>query len=314
MRTTVSRIGAATAVVTSVVVAWAAGPARAQTAELQRLSPGNAIYPAAALDFTGLGDVTASAFFVDVQIPPSPTPNTSTSGCEAADFAGFPSGTVAVIQRGTCTFAVKAANAQAAGAVAVVIFNEGQPGRTDVIDGSLGGPGVTIPVVGTSFAVGQELFQIGPSVLRVATSGGPATCASPPAPGAALSGKNVIVAQPGVVTSGTEGPDVIYGTAGADRIAGLGGDDVIFGLGGADQLSGGDGADTICGGADGDLLDGGAGPDLLSGDDGNDDLVGGAGDDELSGGGGTNRLVGGVGTDVCTPAGQAMSCEAGPAV
>ena len=42
---------------------------------------------------------------------------------------------VALIQRGTCDFAVKAANAQAAGYDAVIIFNEGQPGRTDLFAG-----------------------------------------------------------------------------------------------------------------------------------------------------------------------------------
>lgn len=42
--------------------------------------------------------------------------------------------------------------------MAVVIYNEGQPGRTDVLTGSLGAPGITIPVVGTSFAVAQQLF------------------------------------------------------------------------------------------------------------------------------------------------------------
>ena len=34
------------------------------------------------------------------------------------------------MQRGTCGFAVKALNAQAAGAAGVIIMNEGQPGRT----------------------------------------------------------------------------------------------------------------------------------------------------------------------------------------
>ena len=56
-------------------------------------------------------------------------PSTSTSGCEPADFADFTAGNVALIQRGTCDFAVKAENAEAAGASAVIIFNEGQPGR-----------------------------------------------------------------------------------------------------------------------------------------------------------------------------------------
>src|SRR5205085_9771984 len=87
-----------------------------------------------------------------------------TSGCE--DFAGFPEGNIGVIQRGTCTFAVKAANAQAANAGAVVIFNEGEPGRTDVVEGTLGGPVVTIPVVAASFETGVEFNSTPGLVLR----------------------------------------------------------------------------------------------------------------------------------------------------
>ena len=59
--------------------------------------------------------------------------NSNTSGCEAADFAGFPTGGIALMQRGTCPFAVKALNAQAAGAAGAVIMNEGQPGRDGLI-------------------------------------------------------------------------------------------------------------------------------------------------------------------------------------
>ena len=44
----------------------------------------------------------------------------------------------ALLQRGTCDFVVKAENAEAAGASAVIIFNEGQPGRTEVLSGTLG--------------------------------------------------------------------------------------------------------------------------------------------------------------------------------
>ena len=36
--------------------------------------------------------------------PPGSAPNSNTSGCEAADFAGFPTGGVALMQRGTCAF------------------------------------------------------------------------------------------------------------------------------------------------------------------------------------------------------------------
>jgi Ca2+-binding RTX toxin-like protein len=281
MRRGISKVGAA-AVVTLAAVVSPITPAAADTATLERVSPLPAILPAGVFAFSGAGNVTAAARFVDIQIPPTPTPNTSTSGCEAADFAGFPAGSIAVVQRGTCTFATKALNAQAAGAVALVIFNEGQPGRTDVLTGSLGGPGITIPVVGTSFAVAQEIFALSPGViLKVQTTVDPG-CAAPPAVGTPVAGKNVVVAQPGTITMGTEGPDVIYGTEGPDRIAGLGGDDLIFGFGGADQLAGGEGNDTLCGGA---------------------------GNDTLAGEAGTNRLAGGDGTDFCTGAATPVGCE-----
>ncbi len=137
-------------------------------AVLEQVAPGLATYETGTFTYSGSGDVTATAELIDVQIPPAPQPS-STSGCEAADFNGFPAGNIAVIQRGTCTFAVKAGNAQAAGASAVVIFNEGQPGRTDLIVGTLGGPGITIPVVGASFATGEELDATPGLVLHVAT-------------------------------------------------------------------------------------------------------------------------------------------------
>ena len=97
-----------------------------------------------------------------IVIPPTPT-SSSTSGCTAADFTGFVAGRIALIQRGGCNFGVKALNAQAAGASGVIIFNEGNPGRTSVLSGSLidaaGNQIVpTIPVAFTSFAIGNNLL------------------------------------------------------------------------------------------------------------------------------------------------------------
>ena len=74
------------------------------------------------LSQTDPGDVSAPVVAVDLALGAG---NTSTSGCEAEDFAGFPSGSIALIQRGSCTFEVKAENAAAAGAVGVIIFNQG---------------------------------------------------------------------------------------------------------------------------------------------------------------------------------------------
>jgi hypothetical protein len=95
-------------------------------------------------------------------IPPTATPSSS-SGCTAADFSGFVPGRIALIQRGTCTFGTKVLNAQAAGATGVVIFNEGNPGRTGVLSGSLqdaAGNRIvpTIPVAFTSFDIGTNLL------------------------------------------------------------------------------------------------------------------------------------------------------------
>jgi hypothetical protein len=81
----------------------------------------------------------------------------STSGCAASDFADFTPGNIALIQRGTCTFSQKIANAQAAGASGVVLFNEGNtPERSVVFSGTLSSI-PTIPVAFTSFAIGNAL-------------------------------------------------------------------------------------------------------------------------------------------------------------
>jgi Zn-dependent M28 family amino/carboxypeptidase len=78
-----------------------------------------------------------------------------------SDFAGFPAGNIALLQRGACTFELKAENAAAAGAVGIVIFNQG-----DTADPSRQGiPAVTltanntsgIPVIGTTYALGAQL-------------------------------------------------------------------------------------------------------------------------------------------------------------
>jgi Zn-dependent M28 family amino/carboxypeptidase len=136
-------------------------------AELAQLTPTAQDIETAALDYSGSGDVTGTVQAVDLTIPPTAEPS-STSGCEPADFAGFTPGNIALVQRGSCDFVVKATNAVAAGAVAVIIFNEGQPGRDALLEGTLGTP-VTVPVVGVSYADGAALAA-GPATVRVFTS------------------------------------------------------------------------------------------------------------------------------------------------
>jgi Zn-dependent M28 family amino/carboxypeptidase len=139
---------------------------------LEQVSPNHTVYfqydDFLTMTYSGSGDVTASVQpTVDIMIPPGPNAHDSTSGCEEADFFGFTPGNIALIQRGSCSFFQKAQNAQIAGAVGAIIFNEGQEGRTDVISGTIGGPGVMIPVVGTSFDLGKELYDLIPINVEV---------------------------------------------------------------------------------------------------------------------------------------------------
>ena len=122
------------------------------------------------MEYSGAGDVTATVTPIDLVLPPGAQDNTSSSGCEASDFAGFTAGNIALIQRGTCFFRDKVTNAVAAGASAVIIFNEGQPGRTDLIFGTLDPPQVPIPVLDATFVVGNELAGLAATglVARVA--------------------------------------------------------------------------------------------------------------------------------------------------
>ena len=120
------------------------------------------------IDQSDPGDVTAPVTAVDLQLGLG---NTSTSGCEAADFTGFPTGNIALLQRGACTFELKAENAAAAGAAGIVIFNQGETADAE----RQGIPAVTltanntsgIPVLGTTYALGEELAGIEGLEMRV---------------------------------------------------------------------------------------------------------------------------------------------------
>lgn len=128
-------------------------------AQLREVAPTPAEYATETFEYSGSGDVTGALVPTnDIVIPPSPAPS-STSGCEVTDFTPAPAEpAIALIQRGTCTFEQKAQNAATAGYDAAIIFNEGQPGRTDLPGGTLGNP-LPIPVVGLTFADGAALYQ-----------------------------------------------------------------------------------------------------------------------------------------------------------
>ena len=142
----------------------------------QLTPPPAATYETGAFTGSGAGDVTGNVIPVDINLTGT---RATTSGCEPSDFnpADFTGpNDIALIQRGglpapapVCTFAVKAVNAQAAGAEAVIIFNQGNdPTREALIVGTLvpSPAPITIPVVGASFADGVALARPG-STARV---------------------------------------------------------------------------------------------------------------------------------------------------
>ena len=132
-------------------------------AVLEQLTPTPGTYETGTFTGSGDGDVTGAVIPVDINL--NQPGGTSTSGCEdsdydALDFTG--PNDIALVQRGTCQFDAKAILAQAEGAEAVVIFNQGNdPTRQDLIVGTLGTADINIPVVGASYADGVKLAADG---------------------------------------------------------------------------------------------------------------------------------------------------------
>ncbi len=142
------------------------------------LTVGGVSVPTQTMSFSGSGVITeGNVIPVDLDLGLG---NSSTSGCEATDFVGLDfSGPndIALTQRGACAFGTKAVNAKAAGAEAVIIFNQGNtadPGRQDIIGGTLG-EGVVgivdIPVLDLAYSDGEAIaFGAGPVSLAADTT------------------------------------------------------------------------------------------------------------------------------------------------
>lgn len=143
-------------------------------AELTQVSPTPATYETSTLEYSDSGEVTGVVVPTNDLVIPATEETSSTSGCQDGDFTQAPAGAaVALVQRGGCDFVVKVNNAVAAGYDAVVVFNEGNPGRTDLPTGVTLGEPVTVPVVAISYADGVALntaTEAGPVTVRVFTS------------------------------------------------------------------------------------------------------------------------------------------------
>ena len=84
----------------------------------------------------------------------NPDGPTTTDGCTAYTNAGAVAGKIAVVDRGVCTFVVKAKNAQSAGAAGVLIVNNVAPGAPGMAGTDAA---VTIPAVSVSLADGAAI-------------------------------------------------------------------------------------------------------------------------------------------------------------
>jgi hypothetical protein len=74
-------------------------------------------------------------------------------GCASGSYRGLRRGDVAVARRGVCTFSARARLAQRAGAGALLVVSD----RGAPFSGSLGAPGLRIPVLAVSTRAGREL-------------------------------------------------------------------------------------------------------------------------------------------------------------
>ncbi|WP_262851081.1 M20/M25/M40 family metallo-hydrolase [Mumia quercus] len=139
---------------------------------LSQVSPTPTDYETDVYQYSGDGDVTGVVVPANNNVIPATPEPSSTAGCEPGDFDAAPAEpAVALVQRGGCDFAVKADNAAAAGYDALIIFNEGNPGRTELSVGTLGGE-KPIPVVGLSYADAVAILdqlENGPVTLSVST-------------------------------------------------------------------------------------------------------------------------------------------------
>ena len=120
-----------------------------------------------------------------------------TQGCNAPINAAEIAGKIALVDRGTCEFGLKCLNAENAGAIAVVVFNNAPGGGTIAMGAGAVGTQVTIPCVMLTYEDGQT--------IRAALAAGAVNISlgalAAPANDLAISAENVMVAPLGIVPS-----------------------------------------------------------------------------------------------------------------
>jgi Zn-dependent M28 family amino/carboxypeptidase len=126
------------------------------TAATVKLTLANGTIPADYLTYGPSGDVNGALVKVN------------NLGCVVSDFPSAVTGQIALISRGECTFAIKAANAKTAGAAGAIIYNN-VPLQS--LSGTLGGDGDYAPVVGLTQEAGNSLLaQVANATIPVTAS------------------------------------------------------------------------------------------------------------------------------------------------
>ncbi len=95
------------------------------------------------------GGITGNVVLADDGAAPN------SDACTALVNGGAIDGNIALIDRGTCTFAIKAGFAQAAGAIAVIIIDNVAAATPPALGGT--DPSITIPVVSVTLANGNQI-------------------------------------------------------------------------------------------------------------------------------------------------------------
>jgi Peptidase family M28/PA domain len=97
----------------------------------------------------------APIWAIDLNLDPTAPVNSNTSGCQTSDYNGMAAGAIVLVQRGTCTFAMKFKLADKSGAGGLILFNEGQPGRTVPLWFDV--TGINVPSMAATFDTAEDL-------------------------------------------------------------------------------------------------------------------------------------------------------------
>jgi uncharacterized repeat protein (TIGR01451 family) len=126
----------------------------------------------------------------------------TTDGCTALTNAAAVAGNIALIDRGTCGFQVKANNAQAAGAIAVIIANNVVGDPSFIVMGATGTTPVTIPALFMSKADRDTFVANAPVNATLSVVPGGDTVASFTSRGPRQSGPGPVRLKPDVAAPG----------------------------------------------------------------------------------------------------------------